>query len=892
MSAQNFKTVYFSDFPAEDTQRRNLKVAFGTKDLNAYQALRPFSSCEVRALLGHESYSELRRSAEGDGLPINTYCLRAIRRWFGAREGDRAQYALPLLQDAVQHGTFRAAKGTAIHRWFPFLEGYSSHFVEQTLAQFAPDALRVLDPFGGVGTTPLAVAKLGREAVYCEINPLLQFLSEAKIRAHLLTDRERRAVVAGLTVLAERLPRVLASTTSDAALERSYRDSFGTSDFFPRRTFQEVLKARSLLDALACQDVLVAQFATVAVLASLVPASNLIRAGDLRFRRDNELGQTQDFISLCQNQLQNVAEDLGVAELIRTRPVFATADAKNLDRLPALEIDAVVTSPPYLNGTNYFRNTKVELWFLRSVRSTQDLTAFRSLSVTSGICDVSRQKLVTANTAVQRVVHALDGSAYDRRIPRMVGNYFHDMERVFTGLAKHLVKGATVAVDIGDSVYAGVHVPTDQLLVDIVAPLGFALSRTVPLRTRISRDSSPLRQLLVVLEYDGAANPSIRRRLTPTPTRPWGEGWARFKRDLPHQQQPFAKRNWGHPLHSLCSYQGKMKPALAHYLVRIFAQEGGRILDPFAGVGTIPFEAALQGVKAFGFEISPAAIAIAGAKVGRVDVAETRRVLGGLSKALESQKPSESDRRRANEVRFNGGMEDYFHSKTLREILVARRYFLERPPVSAAERLVVACILHILHGNRPYALSRRSHPITPFRPSGELAYRPLLPRLEEKLARSLAAQMPSQFVEGVVLDCDATSWWPQEVDQLDAIITSPPFFDSTRFYLANWMRLWFAGWERADFDSRPRAFVDERQKQSFRVYDAVFRQARERLKAEGVVVLHLGKSPKCDMATEIQRIAAPWFRVVDRFSESVAHCESHGIRDKGTVSDHQFLVLQ
>jgi hypothetical protein len=129
------------------------------------------------------------------------------------------------------------------------------------------------------------------------------------------------------------------------------------------------------------------------------------------------------------------------------------------------------------------------------------------------------------------------------------------------------------------------------------------------------------------------------------------------------------------------------------------------------------------------------------------------------------------------------------------------------------------------------------------------------------------------------------------VDQLDAIITSPPFFDSTRFYLANWMRLWFCGWEANDFRVRPLAFVDERQKSSFEIYEPIFRQGRERLKPNGVMVLYLGKSRKCDMAQSLARVASRWFHVADVFTESVAHCESHGIRDKGTVEAHQYLVL-
>jgi len=150
---------------------------------------------------------------------------------------------------------------------------------------------------------------------------------------------------------------------------------------------------------------------------------------------------------------------------------------------------------------------------------------------------------------------------------------------------------------------------------------------------------------------------------------------------------------------------------------------------------------------------------------------------------------------------------------------------------------------------------------------------------------------PDDFVEGKMFVQDATSWWPQEIANLDAIITSPPFFDSTRFHLANWLRLWFCGWEAEDFRAKPLVFVDERQKMSFAIYESVFRQTRERLKAGGILVLHLGRSAKCDMAQELAMVAKRWFRVVDQFSETVTHCESHGIRDKGTVVEHQYLVL-
>ena len=436
-----------------------------------------------------------------------------------------------------------------------------------------------------------------------------------------------------------------------------------------------------------------------------------------------------------------------------------------------------------------------------------------------------------------------------------------------------------------------VRVRTDELLVTLAEAIGFRLEDRLVLRKRVSRDTSPLTQVLLLLRK--------RETRTARATRPrssrnesWFSKWEAFKRELPHQNSPFSARNWGHALHSLCSYQGKMKPSLAFHLVRTFVSTGGRVLDPFAGVGTLPFEAALQGVRAFGFDIGPPAVSIASAKLGRSNLEDVEASVADLEEFISTEQPTRDEVSRAAAIRFNSELSAYFHARTFKEVLLARRYFGTRPAASASDHLVLACLLHVLHGNRPYALSRRSHPITPFAPTGPFEYRPLVKHLRAKLARSLDQPLPATFVEGTVYDCDATSWWPREVDELDAVVTSPPFFDSTRFYLANWMRLWFTGWERYDFSTRPQDFIDERQKATFRVYEAVFRQARERLKPGGVVVLHLGRSAKCDMAEQLAKIAEPWFRVADRFAENVGHCESHGIRDKGTVTAHQFLVLQ
>jgi hypothetical protein len=105
-------------------------------------------------------------------------------------------------------------------------------------------------------------------------------------------------------------------------------------------------------------------------LGSLIENSYLKRQGDLRFRRGKELDELKqtDFFETLISKLERIIEDL---KIIKTSPAptLITEDARTVGKLPFLGIDAVITSPPYLNGTNYFRNTKIELWFLGYLKS-------------------------------------------------------------------------------------------------------------------------------------------------------------------------------------------------------------------------------------------------------------------------------------------------------------------------------------------------------------------------------------------------------------------------------------------------------------------------------------------------------------------------------------------
>lgn len=360
-----------------------------------------------------------------------------------------------------------------------------------------------------------------------------------------------------------------------------------------------------------------------------------------------------------------------------------------------------------------------------------------------------------------------------------------------------------------------------------------------------------------------------------------------FERALPHAEKPYTSRLWGHKFHSLCSYQGKLKPALAHWLLREFTTEKDIVLDPLGGVGTIPFEANQLRRVGWSNDKSPFASTIASAKLSPPTYQEALEALETLEKYIATNLPTHAELKSA-EFGLNASVKDYFHPETLNEILVAKRW--ARDISSRSEVFVAANLLHILHGNRPYALSRKSHPITPFSPTGEMEKKSVSGKIKERLMRlepHWDSLVPSSSISVRGDFRDLTSKLPSECD---AIITSPPF-PGMRFDRPNWMRMWFCGWAEQDFHIQSRAFLERQQAKSFAVYREFFSMAASMLRPRTPLLLHVGGSKAYDMVEKLKAEADDNFEHKHTIDEDVSHVEKHGVPDKGLTSRHLVMVL-
>ena len=81
------------------------------------------------------------------------------------------------------HGTFVPNKSQSIHRWYPYIEGFSNDFVSSLLNEFATKGHTVYDPFAGTGTTVCVAEQLGMKATYSEINPFMRCRELSVIKA-------------------------------------------------------------------------------------------------------------------------------------------------------------------------------------------------------------------------------------------------------------------------------------------------------------------------------------------------------------------------------------------------------------------------------------------------------------------------------------------------------------------------------------------------------------------------------------------------------------------------------------------------------------------------------------------------------------------------------------
>ena len=386
-------------------------------------------------------------------------------------------------------GTFKENKMKPIHRWYPYIEGYSYNFIENEIKHLKGNLKTIYDPFGGSGTTSLVASKHNILSFYSETNPVMQFVANTKINITRQSLEHWEIISKEITNLIIEINEHLPITTNITFINYE-----GFEKYYDPYVLEALLFIKKTIKK-TCINKQSLAIANLALISILVYVSKMVRRSDLRFAKDKEKDESNFFVKeIYLEKLEEIMNDIIFhGSELKQETIKINDDARNayLNK----KVRAVITSPPYLNGTNYIRNTKLELKMLDFVLNEKDLATFHSKGIRAGINSVSkRNKQLTILPLVKDYVSRLEEVTYDSRIPLMIAGYFYDMNTVINNLSKLIEKDGDFILDIGDSQFSGIHIPTHQLLSQLAEYNGFKLLEDDIIRKRRSYNGMELSQ--------------------------------------------------------------------------------------------------------------------------------------------------------------------------------------------------------------------------------------------------------------------------------------------------------------------------------------------------------------------------------------------------------------
>ncbi|HEX5589323.1 MAG TPA: DNA methyltransferase [Candidatus Limnocylindrales bacterium] len=324
------------------------------------------------------------------------------------------------------------------------------------------------------------------------------------------------------------------------------------------------------------------------------------------------------------------------------------------------------------------------------------------------------------------------------------------------------------------------------------------------------------------------------------------------------------QRLWGHPFHPMCSYLASFPAALAHAFISRYSRPGDVVLDPFAGRGTTPLQAAAEGRIGVGNDLNPFAYLLTAAKVEPAGAPEARTRLVRLRLAWPAVAARWEARAAAIQADPPAGPEPTphevaiaFHPRTFGQLLYVRDALDLDDRV---DRFLAAAITGILHGKSasylsdlmPNTFSMAPRYVRDFaaRTGFVAAERDVFDCLGAKLDRLYRAPLPQG--RGVSLLGDARDVGVRAraalrarglPDRARLVVTSPPYLRVVKYGYYNWLRAWFL---REDPRAIDAALDDAHHRAPYLVFlRDVLRGLRPALTDDAIVVLVIG-----DVATD------------------------------------------
>jgi hypothetical protein len=245
--------------------------------------------------------------------------------------------------------------GCRLHEMSPYIGKVRPSLARQLVNDYSQPSHWVWDPFCGSGTIPLEARLLGRHVVASDVNPYACALTRAKLHAP-LSEATWISQLAALAIIAKTMAKKSDDRTPDWVRAFFHEDTLSET----KTLFAESLRRRLY-------------FITGCLLGILhhqrpgflsYPASHLVP-----YLRNNLFPQDQ-YPEAYEYRDPILRLNAKIRRVLAVPPPPCTTRYRILQKsvvdryLPSESIDAIITSPPYMNALDYARDNRLRLWFL------------------------------------------------------------------------------------------------------------------------------------------------------------------------------------------------------------------------------------------------------------------------------------------------------------------------------------------------------------------------------------------------------------------------------------------------------------------------------------------------------------------------------------------------
>ena len=367
---------------------------------------------------------------------------------------------------------FNKNKKEPIHRWYPFVEGYSKEFIKSIIDEVNKKDLVCLEPFSGSGTTSLELQHNNIPCYSFEINPLMYIIAKVKLENdydlnkvelwHDFIQTNRAIINADLKTVFSTLYE------GDNKGKWNYDKAVGLA-------VQKLKTSISLVKEEKYKNLFFVVLSSI-----LLDVSNLYRNGKCLSYKKNwkeiNLSEADVFKKFDDKMDKEIKIDIQSIKKSKqnNRDILFNEDSRvGIEtKVPDNSIDLVITSPPYLNSRDYTDTYMLELKTLGLTSTYEEVRNLREKTLRSHVQIKWEDNESINNKTLESTLKLLKDCSGDKEIWNssildMVRLYFVDMKKIFHVLYKKVKLGGRIYFNVSNSAYFNVMINTLEICAEI-----------------------------------------------------------------------------------------------------------------------------------------------------------------------------------------------------------------------------------------------------------------------------------------------------------------------------------------------------------------------------------------------------------------------------------------